>query len=487
MRSYQSAGHMKKSLLFFQVILLLPIVFAEDFSILIEPIKDRIGRDETAAFYLTITNVLNSPDDYTLEFSDVGLWDLTYTDPLSDYQSGINNVPSRDQYTTRIYLRPARITPSGYHTSKITVKSKNHKTSTTADMQVYIASGPGGKEYLPNVQCSVRLSDKIDPRQPGNLIVILTNRNSRDISHLEVEFSSILLKKNHVSGLGPNEKKELSFPLEFDPYQPPQKDSLRATVKVDQHNFVCNKQEFEIIDYTSDFSKSSIIVSAFLKKEEERTYKNEGNAKHTQRVLEPTSLYKNLFTWSVPDAQEIIRIDGTRYRAWEFTFASGESAKIILYTNYRPLFHLLLGLLLAVGLYYYFRAPISLKKIAKNIEIQEGGLSEVKIILSVKNRTNAPLEHITIHDELPHLTQLHPEFGPGTMKPDKVMKHAHGGTVVEWRIDELDPFEERLISYKVKSNLRIIGRFNLPPAVVRYSTKAGRKVKVNSNRLVIGG
>ncbi len=478
---------MKRIILFFSIFLLLPLAFAEEFSVVVEPIKDRIGRDETAAFSLTITNMLNSLDDYTLEFSDVGLWDLTYTDPLSDYQSGINTVLGRDHYTTRIYLRPARTTPSGYHTSKITVKSKNYKTSKTADMQVYIAAGPGGKEYLPNVQCSVRLSDKIDPRQPGNLIVLLTNRNSRDMTHLDIEFSSLLLKKNQVSALGPNEKKELSFPLEFDPHQPPQKDSLKTTIKVDQYTFICNKQEFEIVDYTEDFTLKSDIASAFLKAEETRTYTNEGNAKRTQRILEPTPLYKSLFTWSVPDAQEVITIDRTRYRAWEFTLAPTESAKIVLYKNYRPVFHLLMGLLFAVGLYYFFRAPVSLKKVAKNIELHEGGLSEVKIILSIKNRTGNPLEHVTIHDALPHLTQLHPEFGLGTMKPDKVMKHADGSMMLEWRIDEFDPYEERLITYKIKSNLRILGKFNLPPAVARYSTKAGRKVKVNSNRLVIGG
>ncbi len=474
---------MKKSVLLFIILFVLPVAFA-DFSVSVQPIKDRIGPDDKAIFYLTIQNA--QTDDYTLEFTGVGLWDLYYTEPLSDYQTGINNV--QNSYTTRIYLHPAKTTPYGGHTSKVTVKSKATGVSKDAEMIIYITSTSSQKEYLPNVKCSVRLLDKIDPRKLVNLTLQLTNLNARNISSLQIEFASNLIKNSPYQVIvGPNEKKEVTFPIQFDPLQLPQRDTLKTTVWVEQYSFVCNFQEFQIIDYTSDFIVTSDVKEAFLKHEEVKTYKNTGNARHMQRVLEPTPLLSALFTWSNPDPKEILAIDGTRYRAWEFTLEPGETAKIILYSNYRPIFHLFLALLLLMGLYYIFRTPLLIKKKAKNIETREGGVSEVKILLSVINRTSTAIENVTIHDEIPHLTEVIHEFGHGTMKPEKILKHVHGGTLLEWRIPELEAYEERLIVYKIKSNLRILGSFKLPPAIARYNTKAGKKVRVNSNRLLIGG
>ncbi len=474
---------MKKSVLFSIFLLILPIVHA-DFSVSVEPSIDKIGLDEKAMFWLTIRN--NKIDDYSLEFSNVGLWDLYYTEPLSDYQTGIYNVV--DTYKTRIYLYPAKTTPPGNYVAKVNVKSKSTGEIKHGEMLVYLSSTPGRKGYLPDITCSVRLLDKIDPRKPVSLLVVLTNQNTRNISSLQIKFASNLVKNlPPQTTLGPNEKKELTFPVVFDRLQPPQKDTLKTTIWVDEHSFECNFQEFEIIDYTSGFALESDTESAFLKKREVRTYKNAGNAKRTQRILEPTPLLNSIFTWSEPEPGEILRIDGGRYRAWEYTLSPGETATIILYSNYRPIAQLVLAVALALALYFVFRAPIVIKKKAKNIEMREGGVSEVKIILSLRNRAGTPLENVTIHDEIPHLTEVMPEFGHGTMKPEKIMKHPHGTTLLEWHIPELEAYEERLITYKIKSNLRILGSFKLPTAIVRYSTKAGKKVRVNSNRLVIGG
>lgn len=466
----------------------MPIVFAEDFSVSIEPLKDRIAADELASFYLTITNNLGTPDDYSLEFSDVGLWELYYTEPLSDYQSGINNIQPNDKYTTKVFLKPMKTVPQGSYSSKVLVKSKTSGKKESGELIVQIISSSTPKQYLPNVHCSVILTNNIDPRQTTDLRVVLTNKNTRNIEAAEIEFESDLLKNipPFVTGLKPLEKKELTFPLTFDPLHQPATDTLKTIIKIDQYTFECNKQLFYIIDYTGEFGVKSEEVSAFMKREEIRTYKNEGNSKKTQRILEPTSFFKGLFSSSIPEPNEILDMDGQRYRAWEVTLAPKETMKIELYTNYRPILHFFIVLIIIGVFYYLLRAPISIKKIAKNVEMREGGVSEVKIMLSIKNRTGNAIEHLTIHDEIPHLTQLHPEFGSGTLKPEKVMKHANGGNVLEWRIDELDPFEERLIVYKIKSNLQILGTFKLPAAIIRYSTKSGRKVKVNSNRLLIG-
>ena len=60
--------------------------------------------------------------------------------------------------------------------------------------------------------------------------------------------------------------------------------------------------------------------------------------------------------------------------------------------------------------------------------------------------------------------------------------HTTKGTVMKWNIDELVPGEDRLITYKVKSKLSIIGNFRLPRSKVVFKRK-GRDVHVYSNNL----
>jgi hypothetical protein len=72
------------------------------------------------------------------------------------------------------------------------------------------------------------------------------------------------------------------------------------------------------------------------------------------------------------------------------------------------------------------------------------------------------------------------------MQPDKILMHKTKGTVVKWRIDELDAGEERIIKYDMKSKLNILGSFTLPSTKVRYKTATGRERKTSGKKLVVG-
>ena len=60
------------------------------------------------------------------------------------------------------------------------------------------------------------------------------------------------------------------------------------------------------------------------------------------------------------------------------------------------------------------------------------------------------------------------------------------GVMIKWNIETLEAGDERVLSYKMKSRLSILGEFNLPAATAR--TKIGNKVIIsNSNRVSVGG
>ena len=78
---------------------------------------------------------------------------------------------------------------------------------------------------------------------------------------------------------------------------------------------------------------------------------------------------------------------------------------------------------------------------------------------------------IEIVDKIPNIADLEKGLSIGTLHPTKILKHERKGTIIKWLIEQLDAGDERVISYKIKSHLSILGEFRLKS---RSLTAAGR-------------
>jgi hypothetical protein len=56
--------------------------------------------------------------------------------------------------------------------------------------------------------------------------------------------------------------------------------------------------------------------------------------------------------------------------------------------------------------------------------------------------------------------------------------------LVVWDIESLSPSEERVITYFLRSKLKIIGGFNLQPAVVKYKIN-NSEARMKSNIAIV--
>ena len=106
----------------------------------------------------------------------------------------------------------------------------------------------------------------------------------------------------------------------------------------------------------------------------------------------------------------------------------------------------------------------------------------MKIIIYIKNRSSEIINNIFVNDKVPSLAELIKESYLGTLEPTKILVHDKKGTIVKWELKSLEPFEERVITYKIKSKLNIIGGISLPPTKIRFDTKSGRERVIFSNR-----
>ncbi len=85
---------------------------------------------------------------------------------------------------------------------------------------------------------------------------------------------------------------------------------------------------------------------------------------------------------------------------------------------------------------------------------------------------------------MPGIANVEKEIEAGTLKPHE-FRHTSRGTKVIWSLPELEPHEHRVINYKIKAKLNILGSFSLPRAVVEYS-RGKRKRKAYSNTFQLG-
>ena len=82
---------------------------------------------------------------------------------------------------------------------------------------------------------------------------------------------------------------------------------------------------------------------------------------------------------------------------------------------------------------------------------------------------------------LHNITKLPDSFG--SLKPTNVKKTMDGAMLI-WDIDDIVGGEERVISYKVKAGVNVIGKLKIPRALCRYR-KGKRAIIVKSNSTLV--
>ena len=110
---------------------------------------------------------------------------------------------------------------------------------------------------------------------------------------------------------------------------------------------------------------------------------------------------------------------------------------------------------------------------------RDATLSDLTITLNLQNITKKPIKDVEVIDLIPGIADLEKMLDLGTLKPQEI-KHGKKGTSVKWKLAEIEPHEHRLITYKIKSKLKIVGALKLPRSKVIYSKK-NRKKNAYSN------
>ncbi len=476
-------------LVFVLVIALLASFFvtaAATFDVAVNPVIKNFYPTQQGKYEVTITNKMDLPDEFSLSFTNTPKWSIE-TDPIS-YLSGIP-MKANENKTFNVYVAGVPDYQFGTHDFNILVTSKNTGT-TLADVIPVLLRNPSKDfvEYSPVVNIDVDIPAKIDPRDKNSIKINFLNRNKLNIKNITITVASKLFNTEKVTTLGSLERKTEEIPLDYDPLLPPVKDTISVTITINGGEPKLTTRDVQFLGY-STIEESTYKEDNFLKYTRMINYTNKGNVATMKKLIVKTSFFEQLFSSTQPEAKKMID-NGERQFVWEIELQPQETRTIELVINYRIVFLIIFIIALLIGAYYFFRSPMTIAKESHVVRIgkekTEDGISHLKVLIHIKNRTNTVVEHVKIIDRIPHLVELEKEFGVGTLHPEKVLHHEIKGTIVKWDLPVVEPYEERIIQYQIKSKLKILGTITLPPASLKYKNKNGNEVRISSNRFIAG-
>lgn len=459
-----------RRLLFFAILLVsLVSVTAVDFNVGVFPTERSIRLDEDASFEVELSHT--SPVEQVFEvYSNDVTWDIR--------PESVLKVPASGSLKTNLLVRPLNLNPGAYN---LPIIFRNVGSSDQKKVVLYIELAsifPDDATYLPAVRGVATVEKEVDPRDGLTIKLSLENQNRRILEKVDVKVRSNVLNKDYSTALGPLEKKTLTFIADLDPYTPPQMDSLQVSIIVPEaekaYQFDLFPVAFEVIPY-GGVIPSIVSESSFLKTVETVTLHNEANKPlvHVYRV--PAWFVNRLFISGEPSPKK----EGGDV-IWEVPLDAGGSSVVLVSYNYRPLFWILLLAGILTGAYYYFRSPIAVKKRAIVVGSHEGGITELKVVIELVNRGKSIVRSVKVMDLTPRLTDVQKEFKETMLAPSKVVPHENTGTLVRWDIDMMESGEHRILMYKMRTRLEVLGGMSLPVTAVHFLVDGNERESVSN-------
>jgi len=462
---------MKKQILLFSLILLIiPIVLASDIDITIDKLTDKVIAGGEAEFFLKIKNNQIREDTFQISPDSLSIHpfsDIVYTITASPSQL---TIPTNQERGTTIKIKYKEdVKPNRNYISYIWIKSINNpNVKVKYPISAYVISQ---KQII---LIKPKLPDEIIPGRKLPFEITFKNQINENFPNLDVFITSPVYSEQSSISLAPYEEKTETFAFNTAPLTP--SDSYTLSIRLFKENEIKGEHllKFNVVE-TSELSLEKEIKKSFLSSTLFLNYKNIGNKQIEKTITYPKSFFlKNLFTKVSPKPS----ITKKEY-SWDFILEPGESFTIEISTSYRWLFILGILILLGLGIFYYLRTRhVVIKKRAFKIK-ETDATTKLKVLLHIINKTTSEVHHIRVIDLLPNMVKLDEEFG--SLKPAHIQKGSAGLRLI-WEIPVLEPGEERVFSYKVKSKMHVIGKIALPSASVQYHGKNKKLINIKSNR-----
>lgn len=310
--------------------------------------------------------------------------------------------------------------------------------------------------------------------QPGADVVSslgVKNTGSRDFE--EIFFTTkmygtdeqILDNDTEIFSLEADERKVAETVNVLDKHHSPGTYTVEYELNARGNLYSSGEKEFEV-EEAEEIDVSIEEESGFLYKDTNIILINEGNVFYAEDYTDTINLpYSYLIS---TDEERVEREGISTVYYWSTGIEPGEMKIISYRTHYWPLYMLaILFLVIFAKAYDYLRIP-KIKKRVQKTETSDGS-KIYTVSLEVKNRLAGRADKVIVKDFVPNIARVVEEFD--ALKPDVIKDD--DGTELRWKLNSMDPGEERILHYKVRTLVEAVEYLKLPRANI--SGKMGRK------------
>ena len=304
------------------------------------------------------------------------------------------------------------------------------------------------------------------------LNVTITNVENTHLNDVELTFDSEFFTTSKTISLQPYESASFLIPIDKSKSYRLTAGRYIMTAKIEMGG--ANAKVDGVINYLEKQGTSiTKSTEGFLVRKTTVTKKNEGNVVTSDSINMNKDIVSRLFTVSSISPSRVSRTGLVTEYVWTKQLMPSESWQVTTTTNYTwPFLFVVLIIVVAFLVRVYSMTSVVLTKKVSYVKTR-GGQFALKVTISAKARKH--VDHIQVIDRLPGMTKLYEKFG---VKPDKI---EHETRRMFWNIERLQAGEERVFSYIIYSTINIVGRFELPSALVIYE-REGKTHEVLSNR-----
>ncbi len=431
--------------------------------------------DELASYQLTITNTGAEDRVYS--------WSMNPVEWIIEGKNSMK-VDAGTSRTIELLVgpRPSNFRGPGLYVVPLTTQNSFDDTF-NSQVNIHLRSiNEKVYSYLASVALGASINDPLDPREDANIQIQIRNRNILEIEELQLVIDGENFYKEDKFPLAALEEKTLRYKLDIDSLVEPGTYDLHIYIVYKNKTLSEVKEIYEVGSYSAidrDVDRSR----KFFKITKISQLTNNGNVVKEVEMDLDLAFYKLLFTNVNIEA---ITAEKNRGKSWTLVLEPDEIATVTVVENYRPLFYILVLAIMFLVFYFTMRSPITMKKQIIVTGKDEEGISEMKVRIYLKNRTDKAYYNLRLLDKAPAIADIHAPQGLGVMAPTKIVKTEKKGTIIKWDFDTLDAYEERIVSYTIKAKLKIIGNLSLPAVKVKFENVKGITRTTQSGKAIIG-
>jgi hypothetical protein len=282
--------------------------------------------------------------------------------------------------------------------------------------------------------------------------------------------TSLLLKAHEIKEVS------LAFPIKVE--HEPGKYELYLTV-IRRGETIGESSEIFMVEKVVKYTIQKVRTTNVLGSKIDLVVKNIGNCLASVEVRERMPLFLKSFMRSKIRPKEVLKEEKEVIYIWEVSVEPGEEEII----SYQLMISPPIVAVVVISVFSYFAYIYTFGVSLSKISYYEGSLTpkdEIPVCIEVRNKSRYSAKNIKIEDFVPGIAKVMPKFE--TLKPK--LKRKEEGTVLTWRIPSLKAGEERVITYRIKPVVNIIGTLKLPGAKVSFTLKKKKQARKSGSVLI---